>query len=106
MEDGKFIHICRILLNHVENFAKIYCMGMLSIEASSAIDAFIYAVKDEQKMGCPTDAIKDSVIKVRIDEQTKRMMEYCVEISSMSKSNVVRQGIENIYDEFKGENKK
>lgn len=33
-------------------------------------------------------------------------MEYCVEISSMSKSNVVRQGIENIYDEFKGENKK
>ena len=81
-------------------------MGVLLIEASSAIDAFIYAVKDEQKMGCPADAIKDSVIKVRIDEQTKRMMEYCAEISSMSKSNVVRQGIENIYDELKGENKK
>ena len=93
-------------MNHVENFATIHCMGVLSIEASSAKDAFIYAVKDEQKMECPTDAIKDSVIKVRIDEQTKRMIECCAEISSMSKSNVVRQGIENIYDELKGENKK
>lgn len=54
----------------------------------------------------PTDAIKDSVIKVRIDEQTKRMLEHCVKISSMSKSDVVRQGIENVYNELKGENKK
>lgn len=59
-----------------------------------------------KKMGRPTDAIKDSVIKVRIDEQTKRMLEYCVKISSMSKSDVVRQGIENVYNELKGENKK
>ena len=59
-----------------------------------------------KKMGRPTDAIKDSVIKVRIDEQTKRMLEYCVRNSFMSKSDVVRQGIENVYNELKGENKK
>lgn len=75
------------------------------------MDTKVYTVHREnnamnKKMGRPTDAIKDSVIKVRIDEQTKRMLEYCVKISSMSKSDVVRQGIENVYNELKGENKK
>lgn len=54
-----------------------------------------------KKMGRPTDAIKDSVIKVRIDEQTKRMLEYCVAISKASKSDIVRQGIESIYNDLK-----
>lgn len=58
----------------------------------------------DKKMGRPTDAVKDSVIKVRIDEQTKRMLEYCVSLSTLSKSDVVRRGIEAVYKELKGEN--
>ena len=58
-----------------------------------------------KKMGRPTDAVKDSVVKVRIDDQTRRMLEYCVAISKTSKSEVVRHGIEEIYNQLKGETK-
>lgn len=59
-----------------------------------------------KKIGRPTDAKKNSVIKVRLDDQTQHMLEYCVSVSVTSKSEVVRRGIEVIYNELKGENMK
>lgn len=56
-----------------------------------------------KKIGRPTDAIKDSVIKVRIDEETRDMLAYCVSLSEMSKSDIVRQGIREVYYGLKGE---
>lgn len=57
----------------------------------------------ENRKGRPTNAVKDIVIKARIDENTERMLEICVQKTSMTKSDVVRNGILKIYQEINGE---
>lgn len=58
----------------------------------------------ENRKGRPTNAVKGIVIKARIDEETERMLEVCIEKTSMTKSDVVRSGIMKIYNEIcKGE---
>lgn len=44
---------------------------------------------------------KDIVIRARIDSHTKRMLEYASKIRQISDSEVIRQGIEKIYNEIK-----
>ena len=51
----------------------------------------------EKKMGRPTDAKKDEILKVRIDDATKHMLEYCAQITELTKSEVVREGIAGMY---------
>ncbi len=50
-----------------------------------------------RKMGRPTEAKKDEILKLRIDEFTKRMLEYCVQVTHLTKSEIVRKGIKDIY---------
>ena len=56
--------------------------------------------------GRPTEAKKDIMLKVRIDEQTNRMLDYCTRMSGSSKSEVIRSGIELQYKNVKGEKEK
>lgn len=49
------------------------------------------------KKGRPTDSKKDAILKVRIDDRTKLMLEYCKETMKISKSEVVRISIEETY---------
>ena len=49
------------------------------------------------KLGRPTESTKDFVIKARIDEDTKTKLELCVEVSQMSKSEVIRECINEMY---------
>ena len=42
------------------------------------------------KVGRPTDSKKDSIYKLRVDEKTSRMLEYCARIKGVSKATLVR----------------
>ena len=44
---------------------------------------------------------KDKLIQVRADEETLQQLDYVSEKSGLSKSEVVRKGIENQYKELK-----
>ncbi len=57
----------------------------------------------ETKIGRPTEAKKDITIKIRIDEETQRMIDYCIKQKTLSKSEIVRLGITKVYQEIKGE---
>ncbi len=57
----------------------------------------------ETKMGRPTEAKKGITIKVRIDDETQNMIDYCTKKKKISKSEIVRLGIAKIYQEIKGE---
>lgn len=49
-------------------------------------------------MGRPTDNLKNGIIKIRADEQTIEKLSECSKKLSMSRSDVVRKGINDIYD--------
>ncbi len=51
-----------------------------------------------KKMGRPTDNLKNGIIKIRADEQTIEKLSECSKKLSMSRSDVVRKGINDIYD--------
>lgn len=57
----------------------------------------------EVKMGRPTEAKKNVTIKARIDDQTNKKLELCVNKTGKSKSDIVRDGILKIYQELEGE---
>lgn len=58
------------------------------------------------KLGRPTKAKKNIMIKVRIDEPTKNKLEYCAGKIGLSKSEVIREGILIQYQQItKRENK-
>lgn len=42
--------------------------------------------------GRPTDAIKDTTVKVRLDDHTRKMLAYCVEAMNLSKSYIKFRG--------------
>lgn len=58
----------------------------------------------ETKIGRPTEAKKDITIKVRIDDETQKMINFCAERMNLSKSEIVRLGIIKVYQESKGDN--
>ncbi|MDR1630140.1 MAG: ribbon-helix-helix protein, CopG family [Oscillospiraceae bacterium] len=51
-----------------------------------------------KKMGRPTDNPKTGIIKIRADEQTIEKLSECSERLNMSRSDIVRKGINDIYD--------
>ena len=55
----------------------------------------------DKKVGRPTDSKKDSIIKLRVDERTKRMLEYCEMVRGSTKSGIVRDLIEKEYLKLK-----
>lgn len=57
----------------------------------------------EHKIGRPTESKKDAVIKVRVDNKTSEKLELCAVKANLSKSEIVRIGIDRVYDEIIGE---
>lgn len=53
-----------------------------------------------KKMGRPTDNPKNGIIKIRADEQTIEKLSECSKKLDMSRSDVVRKGINDIYDDL------
>lgn len=52
-------------------------------------------------MGRPTDSPKNTMIKFRIDDETKYKLNECSEILKISKSEILRAGVHRIYDDLK-----
>ncbi len=53
------------------------------------------------KMGRPTDSKKDLCIKLRIDDETNRKLEFCMEMEKKNKSEVIRDAILKQYNELR-----
>ena len=58
------------------------------------------------KLGRPTNSLKEDIIKVRVDSEVKNKLDFCATKLRCTKSEVLRMGIENIYNELKKEVKK
>lgn len=58
---------------------------------------------NQHKIGRPTEAKKDCVIKARVDSKTIEKLEQCVEKKKLSKSEILRIGIEKVYEDIVGE---
>lgn len=59
----------------------------------------------KKKMGRPTTSPKNIQTRIRMSEEDIEKLEYCTQKTNMSKSDVIRLGIEKVYQEIK-ENKK
>lgn len=55
-----------------------------------------------KKVGRPTDNPKPHRITVRLDDGTYSKLNKCSEKLNISASEVVREGIENVYDQYLG----
>ena len=49
-------------------------------------------------MGRPTDSPKDTMFRVRLDEESEKKLNVSAEKLQISKSDVVRKGIDLVYD--------
>lgn len=54
-----------------------------------------------KKMGRPTDNPKDTVLKVYFDKDTANKLEECIEELQVSKSEVVRRGVQLVHGDLK-----
>lgn len=52
-------------------------------------------------MGRPTTNPKNEELKIRISKQDKEKLEYCIKNSNKNKSEIVRDGIDMVYQELK-----
>lgn len=53
------------------------------------------------KMGRPTESLKDYMLRVRMDRETLEKLDKCCESSGLSRSEIVRKGIQEQYDRLK-----
>ena len=53
-----------------------------------------------KKMGRPTDAPKNKTIKFRIDDETDKQLERCSKELKISKSEVLRKGVNKVYQDL------
>ena len=53
------------------------------------------------RTGRPTDNPRNEELKVRISQRDKERLEYCIRNSNKNKSEIVREGIEKVYNELK-----
>lgn len=54
-----------------------------------------------KKMGRPTESPKDYMLRVRLDKETLDKLDECCEVEQLSRSEVVRKGIEEQHDRIK-----
>lgn len=55
-----------------------------------------------KKMGRPvTENPKDKLLQVRLDKETFNKLDYCANIQEVSRSSIVRNGIDKVYKELK-----
>lgn len=50
-----------------------------------------------KKMGRPTDSPKEHRLQIRVDENTLKLLDECVEATGKSRSAIVRNGIETVH---------
>ncbi|EGT4786913.1 TPA: ribbon-helix-helix protein, CopG family [Clostridioides difficile] len=55
----------------------------------------------QKKMGRPTENIKDTMIRVRADKDTIDKLDECVNLLDSNRSEIIRKGIDKIYDDLK-----
>lgn len=58
---------------------------------------------NKKKMGRPTDDPKTLNTRVRLSENDVKMLEYCSEKTGLTKSEIIRRGIELVYNKIKKE---
>lgn len=51
-------------------------------------------------MGRPTNNPKSNELKIRISEEDKNKIEYCMKKTNKTKSEIVRDGIDKVYNEI------
>lgn len=54
-----------------------------------------------KKMGRPTNNPKNEELKIRISKEDKEKLEYCINHTNKSKSEIVRDGIDMVYNNLK-----
>lgn len=54
-----------------------------------------------KKIGRPTDSLKDTMIRVRMDKETVEKLDTCVNILNSNRSEVIRDSINKLYDDLK-----
>lgn len=52
-------------------------------------------------MGRPTDNPKDISLKIRLDKDTNKKLDECVQTLDVSKAEIIRRGIHKVYDNLK-----
>lgn len=59
-------------------------------------------MSENKKMGRPTTNPKTSRLEIRISNEDIEKLEFCSKTTGLSKSDIIRKGIERIYNELKG----
>jgi len=54
-----------------------------------------------KKMGRPTDDPKKSRLELRLTDAEVQMLDHCVKETGLSKADIIRQGINEIYKKLK-----
>lgn len=54
-----------------------------------------------KKIGRPTDDPKATLIHIRMSDNDLEKLEYCAKQTGMSKSEIIRKGIDKVYQEIK-----
>lgn len=54
-----------------------------------------------KKIGRPTESLKDYMLRVRMDKETLKKLDYLANNANVSRSEIIRKGIENEYDDIK-----
>lgn len=57
------------------------------------------------KMGRPTDNPKKHDTRIRMSDEDINLLEYCAKISGKTKSEIIREGIREVYAKLTGEKK-
>lgn len=60
-------------------------------------------MKNKTKMGRPTDDPKILNTRVRLSENDVKKLEFCSEETGLSKAEIIRRGIELVYNKIKKE---
>ena len=58
------------------------------------------------RTGRPTEAPKTGRIELRLSDQDREMLEFCCEATGKTKAEVIREGIQKVYEGLKKQNKR
>lgn len=58
-------------------------------------------IVEKKKMGRPTDAPKNYRESFRLSEEDMRKIRFCMEKTGMSKTDIIRIGIDEVYQKMK-----
>ena len=56
---------------------------------------------ENKRMGRPTTNPKNEDLKVRISKEDRQKLDYCIKHTNKNKSEIVREGIDRVYQQIK-----